>query len=101
VLSWRPQARQCERGVTIDSPRGSRSATRLMKLPSINPTRARYQVKNGPINGSRLQKGKAPSTGAPPSLANQASRQIGTQPRIAVPALSEPIPVILPNESHL
>jgi hypothetical protein len=38
----------------------------LMKLPSINPTRARYQVKNGPINGSRLQKERRLRPAPPP-----------------------------------
>src|SRR5437588_12525166 len=47
ALSSRSQATQWERGLTMDSPLGSRSATRLMKLPSTSPTKVRYAVRNG------------------------------------------------------
>src|SRR5712692_906552 len=47
AFRWRPQDRQCDAGRITDSRRGSRSAARLMKLPSIIATRTRYAFTNG------------------------------------------------------
>src|SRR5713226_855480 len=49
TLSGRPHPRQCERGWITDSPLGTRSAARLMKLPVISATRTMYAPTKGAI----------------------------------------------------